>query len=81
MPGQRPLLVRGGAVLDGSGRDPVAADVRVREGLVTEVRPGLTREEREETVDAAGLVLSPGFVDMHSHSDLYALVRPADGAA
>ena len=76
-----PFVVRGAAVVDGSGGDPFVADVRVGvDGRVAEVRPSLTPAEGEEVVDASGRALCPGFVDMHSHSDLYTLVREGTGA-
>ncbi|MFE0463413.1 amidohydrolase family protein [Kitasatospora sp. NPDC058965] len=67
------LLFRGATVLDGSGAPGVRADVRVRDGVVEEVGPGLTAPQ---VVDADGLVLAPGFIDMHAHSDLQVLVEP-----
>src|SRR4051812_36384107 len=75
------MLIRGALVVDGTGTDPYEADVRIGEREVTEIRPSLTPGEGEEVVDGGGLALAPGFVDMHSHSDLYTLVREDDGPA
>jgi N-acyl-D-amino-acid deacylase len=69
------VLIRGASVIDGSGADPVRADVRVEGATVAEMAPSLNPQEGEEVVDAGGLTLTPGFVDLHSHSDLYTLVR------
>lgn len=70
------LLIRGAEVIDGSGAPRFAADVRVRDGRVAELLPSGTRSEAgEEVLDAGGLVLSPGFIDTHSHDDLLVL-RP-----
>jgi N-acyl-D-amino-acid deacylase len=83
---RQPLLVRGGLVFTGlgpSGR-PVGPgegrlehlDLRVGPaGTVTELGPSLRPGEGEAVLDAGGLVVAPGFVDLHSHSDLYALWR------
>ncbi|MHB1893579.1 MAG: N-acyl-D-amino-acid deacylase family protein [Candidatus Dormibacteria bacterium] len=71
------LLIRGVTVLDGSGDDGARADVLVEGGVVAAVGPGLASVPGSEVMDAEGLVLAPGFIDMHSHSDLYTLV-PSD---
>ncbi|MGH9186999.1 MAG: amidohydrolase family protein, partial [Acidimicrobiales bacterium] len=80
--GRVPFVVQGATIVDGSGGDPWPGDVRVgADGLIAALGSGLTAGEEEEVVDAGGRVLAPGFVDMHSHSDLYTLVRPVDGGA
>jgi N-acyl-D-aspartate/D-glutamate deacylase len=61
------LVVRGGTVVDGNGGVPVTADVAVDEGVVREVGRVDGRGRRE--IDAAGAVVSPGFVDIHTHYD------------
>jgi N-acyl-D-amino-acid deacylase len=76
------MLVRGAVLIDGTGADPRTTDVRVgADGRIAGIAGSLTPGEGEDVVDGTGRVLTPGFVDMHSHSDLYTLVRPADGAA
>ncbi|MFD6445152.1 amidohydrolase family protein [Promicromonospora sp. NPDC060204] len=71
------LLLRGGLVVDGSGAEPVTGDVLVRDGRIAAVGLG-TRIDAPgaRVVDAEGLAVAPGFVDMHAHSDLAVL---ADG--
>ncbi len=77
----RPFVIRGGTIFDGGGGDPFPADVRVDgTGVVREIAAHLTPSEGEEVIDAAGRAVSPGFVDMHSHSDLYTFVREGEGA-
>ena len=61
------LLIRGGLVLDGTGQAPFKADVGVRSGRIELVGQSKTAAAIE-TIDAGGLVVSPGFVDVHSHT-------------
>ena len=61
------LVIRGGTVVDGSGGDPIEADVAVRGGRIAAVGPGLPRGEEE--IDARGKLVTPGFVDVHTHYD------------
>src|SRR5882757_1746056 len=67
------LVFRGATVVDGTGAPGYRADVSVHDGRIAAIGPDAdgTRE-----IDAAGLVLAPGFVDMHSHSDLQVLAKP-----
>ena len=62
------LIVRGGTVVDGSGRPGVRADVGVRDGRVAAIGELGGRAARE-TIDASGLVVAPGFIDVHTHAD------------
>jgi N-acyl-D-amino-acid deacylase len=61
------LVVRGGTVVDGSGAEPVDADVAVRDGRIVAVGPvsGTGAEE----IDARDRLVTPGFVDIHTHYD------------
>jgi N-acyl-D-amino-acid deacylase len=67
------ITIRGGTVVDGTGAPGFQADVGVRDGLIEEIGtvPTATR-----VIDAAGLVLAPGFIDMHAHSDIQILANP-----
>ena len=62
------LLVRGGLVVDGTGAAARAADVRVRDGRIAEIGPGL-RPDGEQVLDASGAYVTPGFIDIHTHFD------------
>ncbi len=64
------LAIRGAAVYDGSGEPPRRVDVGVREGRVTVV--GALDEPARDTVDAGGLALAPGLIDVHTHYDAQA---------
>src|SRR5688500_14685452 len=64
------LAVTGGLVVDGTGTPGRHADVGVRDGRIVSIAaPGALGEAARETVDANGLVVAPGFVDIHTHLD------------
>lgn len=56
------LAIRNGLVVDGTGRTPVRRDVFVQGGKVTS-----SVDAPERTIDATGRVVSPGFIDIHTH--------------
>ena len=61
------LVIRGAVVIDGLGNEPVSADVAVKAGRITKV--GETGEDSLQTIDANGLTLAPGIIDLHTHYD------------
>jgi N-acyl-D-amino-acid deacylase len=69
------IVVHGGTVHDGTGAEPRVADVLVEDGKVAAVGE-LGTVEGAERIDATGMVVSPGFVDIHSHSDYTLLADP-----
>lgn len=72
------LLIRNARVVDGTGTPWFKADVAVSGDAITAVgRLSALRRGGVEVIDADGLTLAPGFIDMHSHSDLMQLVCPA----
>jgi N-acyl-D-amino-acid deacylase len=62
-------LIRGGTLVDGNGGAPVQADVRFEGRIITEVGAKLALRQGEAAIDAAGLLVTPGFVDVHTHFD------------
>ncbi|MCB9724756.1 MAG: amidohydrolase family protein [Spirochaetaceae bacterium] len=65
----RPRLIRGGTIVDGTGAPRFEADVRVRDGRIVEVAPGLAPAADEVVVEAAGCLVTPGFIETHTHYD------------
>ena len=60
-------VIRGGTIIDGSGADPVEADIAMRGGKITAI--GRTLPKGDEEVDARGKIVTPGFIDVHTHYD------------
>lgn len=61
------LKITGGRIVDGSGRDSFTGDVAVRGGRIVAI--GEVSGEAKETIEAAGRVVAPGFIDVHTHYD------------
>jgi N-acyl-D-aspartate/D-glutamate deacylase len=68
------VVIRGGTVVDGTGRPGRVADVGIADGLVVEV--GRVESAGHREIDADGLVVAPGFVDIHTHYDAQAFWDP-----
>jgi len=64
------LVIKGGLIVDGNGGEPFTGDVAIAGGRITEVYPGGNPDlDGEEVFDATGLLVTPGFVDCHTHYD------------
>lgn len=61
------LVIRGGTVVDGTGSTPVEADIAIEGGRITEI--GRVAARGKDEIDARGRIVSPGFVDIHTHYD------------
>jgi N-acyl-D-amino-acid deacylase len=76
------ILITNGLVLDGTGAAPYHANILIAGGRIADIIPtGSARESalasaQTSTLDAAGLFVAPGFIDIHSHSDFTLLVDP-----
>ena len=75
MQGMHDLIITGGTVVDGTGVPPRQADVAVDEGRITEV--GRVEGGGSRTIDAEGLLVTPGWVDVHTHYDGQATWDPS----
>src|ERR687893_1155170 len=69
------LLIKGALVFTGEG-PALRADVGVADGRISAIEPGLPTETTGEVLDAAGLMLCPGFIDMHAHTALESFRDP-----
>ena len=69
------LIIAGGQIVDGSGDKPYVADLVVKDGRIQEI---VTIEVGQDVprIDASSLLVAPGFIDIHSHSDFTLLVDP-----
>ncbi|HEX4198829.1 MAG TPA: amidohydrolase family protein [Caulobacteraceae bacterium] len=61
------IVIRGGDIVDGTGAEPFRADLGVTGGRIAEI--GKITERGTEEIDADGLTVSPGFIDLHTHLD------------
>jgi len=61
------IVIRGGEVIDGTGRERVRADVAVSGGKIAAI--GRIKERGQEEIDASGCYVTPGFIDVHTHYD------------
>jgi len=70
------LVIRGGTVYDGTGAPPVSASVSVDGDRITAI--GDIDVEASQVIDATGLAVAPGFIDVHAHDDAAVLTTPMD---
>jgi N-acyl-D-aspartate/D-glutamate deacylase len=71
------ILIRGGRIADGTGNPSFLGDIGIRQGRIVAMGP-LAGKTAKRTIEASGLVVAPGFIDIHNHSD-YTIVT--DGNA
>ncbi|MDE2825402.1 MAG: D-aminoacylase [Gemmatimonadota bacterium] len=68
------VIIRGGQVIDGTGAAPVVADIAIEGDRIVQIGP--VQGSSGNTIDATGKIVCPGFIDIHSHTDLSLLVDP-----
>lgn len=69
------ILIKNGLIVDGTGKEGYKADLYVENDRIKEIGENLDLEA-DKVIDAEGLVVAPGFIDTHSHSDLDVLENP-----
>jgi N-acyl-D-amino-acid deacylase len=71
-------LIRNAVLIDGSGAEPQPADIAIEAGRIVAVDTvgALRHYQADEVTDAEGKVLAPGFIDVHTHDDLYVIRSP-----
>ena len=69
------ILIHGGTVVDGTGSSAFKADVEITDDRITRIGE-ISPHNYSEILDAKGLIVTPGFIDPHSHSDFTLLVDP-----
>lgn len=62
-------LIAGGEIADGTGRERFRADVLIHDDRIVRIAPDMPRTGVDQVIDAGGLVVAPGFIDIHSHYD------------
>ena len=70
------LILRGGTVIDGTGRPRYPADVAVTGDRIAAIGPKLTKSTGAREIDVSGKIVAPGFVDVHTHDDRALLASP-----
>ena len=61
------LIIRNGTIVDGTGGKPFVGDIKIVDGLIAEV--GQVTDNADQEIDAKGMLVTPGFVDIHTHYD------------
>jgi len=64
------ILLKNGRIIDGSGKPSYIADLAISKGRIVGIEPSIPEENADEVINVEGLCVAPGFIDIHSHSDL-----------
>ena len=73
------MVIKNGQIYDGSGKEPYMADIGIKNGIIKTI--GKIKARGKEIIDADGLILSPGFIDIHTHCDNGLLTEPGNNAS
>ncbi|MHA1136077.1 MAG: N-acyl-D-amino-acid deacylase family protein [Candidatus Thorarchaeota archaeon] len=63
------IVIKNGTIIDGTGKPRFVSDIGISNGKIVKINQGID-EETKEIIDASGHIVSPGFIDIHSHSDM-----------
>ncbi|RJS82481.1 D-aminoacylase, partial [Candidatus Bathyarchaeota archaeon] len=69
------LIIKNGFVVDGTGNPWIRADIGIRAGKIVKVGR-IDKAEGDRVIDASGLIVCPGFIDIHDHSEFHILANP-----
>ena len=67
------IIIKKGEIIDGTGKPRYKADIALEKDKITSIGK-IEAKDADSVLDASGLVVAPGFVDIHSHSDYYLLI-------
>ncbi len=65
------MLIKNGTIIDGTKKERYEADIRIEDGFIREINKNIFPRSGEEIIDATGQFVTPGFVDILNHSDVY----------
>ncbi len=69
------IVIKGGLVVDGTGGSPYKTDIRITNGTIAEIALNIN-PDNAVIIDASGLTVTPGFIDLHTHNDLLVMEQP-----
>ena len=69
-------LIKNGLIVDGSGDQPYIGDILIEKEKIVAIEKSIDCKDIDRIIDAKDLVVAPGFIDTHSHSDLVILESP-----
>lgn len=70
------VIIKGGSIIDGTGSSAFLSDIAIHGDRITDIAPQIPAHSAGFILDAQGLLVCPGFIDAHSHSDTYLMVEP-----
>ena len=70
------VVIRGATVYDGTGGPPIGGDIAVDGGRIVSVGAPMPEGAAASVIEASGLAVAPGFIDLHTHSDVSMLSEP-----
>lgn len=65
------IIIKNGTVIDGTGKDKYQADLGIKDDLIAKIKPKIRTRRADEVIDATGLYVCPGFIDIFNHADDY----------